>query len=163
MVVGVLGVVTSCLLCARVSRVLRDVKTTGRISCATDNTYTPAHNVSTNFSAGFGCSCSRSHRTFLARSRQCRNPSCSSECESVATSEDGSISNAAASVLGHHCDLRDVRYAVLRVSGVVSIFDFFFQNAKLQRNCSIPTRAAVFPRKTSVICSVVRLIIDTAC
>ena len=56
MVVGVLGVVTSCVLCARVSRVLGDVKTTGRISCATDNTYTPAHNVSTNFSAGFGCS-----------------------------------------------------------------------------------------------------------
>ena len=38
MVVGVLGV----FLCARVSRVLRDVKTTGRVSCATENTYTPA-------------------------------------------------------------------------------------------------------------------------
>ena len=42
MVVGVLGVVTSCVLCARVSRVLRDVKTTGRVSCATENTYTSA-------------------------------------------------------------------------------------------------------------------------
>ena len=42
MVVGVLGVVTSCVLCARVSRVLRDVLTTGCISCATENTYTPA-------------------------------------------------------------------------------------------------------------------------
>ena len=39
MVVGVLGVVTSCVLCARVSRVLRDVKTTGRLSCATENTH----------------------------------------------------------------------------------------------------------------------------
>ena len=39
MVVGVLGVVTSCVLCARVSRVLRDWKTTGRISGAIENTY----------------------------------------------------------------------------------------------------------------------------
>ena len=42
----VLGVVTSCVLCAReVSRVLRDVLTTGCISCATENTYT-THRVS---------------------------------------------------------------------------------------------------------------------
>ena len=40
--VGVLGGVTSCILCARISRVLRDVKTTGRISCATENSCTPA-------------------------------------------------------------------------------------------------------------------------
>ena len=40
--VSVLGVVTSCVLCAGVSRVLRDVKTTGRISCATENTYSLA-------------------------------------------------------------------------------------------------------------------------
>ena len=33
------GVVTSCVLCARVPRVLRDVLTTGCISCATENTY----------------------------------------------------------------------------------------------------------------------------
>ena len=39
MVVGVVGVVTSCVLCARVSRVLRDVLTTGCIPCATENTY----------------------------------------------------------------------------------------------------------------------------
>ena len=39
------GVVTSCVLCARVSRVLRDVLTTGCISCATENTYT-THRVS---------------------------------------------------------------------------------------------------------------------
>ena len=45
MVVVVLGVVTSCVLCARVSRVLRDVLTTGCISCATENTYT-THRVS---------------------------------------------------------------------------------------------------------------------
>ena len=31
------------------------------------------------------------------------------------------MSNAVASVRGHHCDLRDVRHAVLRVSGVVGI------------------------------------------
>ena len=62
MVVGVLGVVTSCVLCARVSRVLRDVLlTTGCISCATENTYTPAlsrhHSqsfVPFVFAAGFG-------------------------------------------------------------------------------------------------------------
>ena len=35
------------------------------------------------------------------------------------------------------------------------------QSAKFLANCSITTRAAVFPRETSVICSVVRLIIDT--
>ena len=35
------GVVASCVLCARVPRVLRDVLTTGCISCATENTYTP--------------------------------------------------------------------------------------------------------------------------
>ena len=70
----VLGVVTSCVLCARVSRVLRDVLTTGCISCATENTYTPARlealsklSVVTilshsyhfhrekHFAAGFGC------------------------------------------------------------------------------------------------------------
>ena len=50
--------------------------------------------------------------------------------------------------------------AVLRVSGVESIFNCR-QSAKFQRNCSIPTRAAVFPHETSVICAVVRLIIDT--
>ena len=37
---GVRGVVTSCVLCARVSRVLRVVLTTGCISCATEKTYT---------------------------------------------------------------------------------------------------------------------------
>ena len=84
----------------------------------------------------------RSHRTFLACCRQCRNPSCSRKCRSV--SFLGRLISVA-SVLGHHCDLRDVRHAVLRVSGVVSIFDCF-QSAKLQKNCSIPTRAAVFPR-----------------
>ena len=36
------GVVTSCVLCARASRVLSDVLTTGCISCAPENTYTPA-------------------------------------------------------------------------------------------------------------------------
>ena len=37
-VVVVLGVVTSCVLCARVSRVLSDMFTTGCISCAPENT-----------------------------------------------------------------------------------------------------------------------------
>ena len=35
------GVVASCVLCARVPRVLRDVLTTECNSCATENTYTP--------------------------------------------------------------------------------------------------------------------------
>ena len=70
--------------------------------------------------------------------------------------------NAVESVLGFQCNLRDVRHAVLRVSGVVSLFDCF-QSAKIQRNWSITTGAAVFPHETSVICSVVRLIIDTVC
>ena len=48
------------------------------------------------------------------------------------------------------------------VSCVVSIFNCR-QSAKFQRNSLITTRAAVFPRETSVICSVVRLIIDTVC
>ena len=33
--------------------------------------------------------------------------------------------NAVESVLGFQCNLRDVRHAVLRVSGVVSLFDCF--------------------------------------
>ena len=33
------GVVASCVLCARVPRVLKDMLTTGCISCATENTY----------------------------------------------------------------------------------------------------------------------------
>ena len=67
---------------------------------------------------------------------------------------------AIASVLGHYCNLRDWVDAVLRVSGVVSIVNCR-QSAKFERNCSIPTRAAVFPHETSVICAVVRPIIDT--
>ena len=41
--VGVLGVVTSCVPCARVPRVSRDVLTTGCSSCATENTYSIDH------------------------------------------------------------------------------------------------------------------------
>ena len=41
-----------------------------------------------------------------------------------------SLSNAVASVLQHHCDLRDCIHAVLRVSCVVSIVDCF-QSANL--------------------------------
>ena len=37
------------------------------------------------------------------------------------------------------------------------------QSAKFQKYCSITAMAAVFPRDTSVICSVVRFIIDTVC
>ena len=36
------------------------------------------------------------------------------------------------SVFGFHCDLRDVRYAVLRVSGVMSVFNCR-QSAELQK------------------------------
>ena len=42
MFVGVVGVVTSCVPCARVPRVARDVIPIGCSSCATENTYTPA-------------------------------------------------------------------------------------------------------------------------
>ena len=38
-VVGVVGIVTSCVPCARVPRVSRDVITTFCSSCATENTY----------------------------------------------------------------------------------------------------------------------------
>ena len=44
-VVGVLGVVTSCVPCARVPPVSRDVLTTGCGSCATENTYTGNDNI----------------------------------------------------------------------------------------------------------------------
>ena len=56
------------------------------------------------------------------------------------------------SVLGHHCNLRD---NVSRAIGcVVSTVDCF-QGANLEKkNWSIPTRAAVFPHETSVVCSV---------
>ena len=66
------GVVTSCVVCARVSRMLSDVLTTGCTSCAPENTYTSARlealfqllvvtilSHSYNFHqqiAGFGCS-----------------------------------------------------------------------------------------------------------
>ena len=39
MVVGVLGIVTSCVPCTRVPRVSRDVITAGGSSGATENTY----------------------------------------------------------------------------------------------------------------------------
>ena len=65
--------------------------------------------------------CSRSHQFFLA--------ACSVathlvhvEAKSVSFSEVSSISNAVASVLGCHCNLRDGIHAVLRVSSVVNIF-----------------------------------------
>ena len=40
-------------------------------------------------------------------------------------------------------------HTVLRVSGVVSILNCR-QSVKLEKNWSIPTRAAVFPHETSV-------------
>ena len=47
------------------------------------------------------------------------------------------MSNAVASILGHHCDLRDVIHAILRVSGVVSIFNCS-QSAKFQKELVDP-------------------------
>ena len=97
------GVVTSCVLCACVR---------GRVSrsCATENTYTPArldsqfkalsrlHSQSfVSFAPKFlrvagalsnSSSCSRSHPTFVACCLQCTNPPCSRECKSVSFSED---------------------------------------------------------------------------
>ena len=114
-----IGVVTSCVPCARVR--------TSR-SCATENTCStgsavqaPSRHHSQSFVPFHQIFCGlwvlvptrhlvEDHiDVFLACCQQCK---------------------AVASVLGHHCDLGDVIHAVLRVSCVVSIFNCR-QSAKL--------------------------------
>ena len=133
MVVGVLGVVTSCVLCARVSRVLKDVFKTGCISCATENTYITARlearsklSVVTilSHSSPFLPIC------FCLWSAVSQSVLCHANVDLFLFSEDESISNAVASILGHHCALRD--YVSHVVGCVVSIVDCF-QSANFSR------------------------------
>ena len=143
-------VVTSCVPCARVR--------TSR-SCPTENTYTPARlealfelsvvtilSISchfTKFSAG--CGCSFQLVILLKISSNIFSCLLSAVSQSILFTQMQicflSLSNAVASVLGFHRDLRDVTHAALRVRGVVSIF-----------NCS---QCAKFQKEL-----VVRLIID---
>ena len=196
------GVVASCVLCARVPRVLRDVLTTGCISCATENTYAPPR-LEALFQLSVVIILRHVYRSLQQFCGCTQNPStCSTrsflfETHRFSLLVVGSVAihfvyenanlfiylkidqrrmlsrlsldftatgihavlhvSCVTSIFDcNHCDLRDARHAVLRLSGVVSIFDCF-QSAKLQKNWSIPTGAAVFPHETSVICSVVRL------
>ena len=149
--------------CARVPRVSRDVLTTGCSSCATESI------ISTKFSAGcgisskFSCLLSAVSQSvlfmkkqicfFLGGGVQKRNEDRTGLHSAPRWAENTSVRSSSSrrccstfrrardqGPLSDHCDRRDGVHAVLRVSGVVSIFNCR-QSAKFLKELVNPNEA----------------------
>ena len=132
-------------------RILTPLLKWKRCPCSESSPFSLLRIIFTKFSAGCGCSLQLVILLKISSKFDCLLYAVSqsilfTQIQICLFSVDRSISNAVASVLGYQCNLRDVRRAVLRASGSVSIINCS-QSAKFQKELFDPNEGGCVSAK----------------